>query len=547
MLPIKTNESTEIAGMKSRRRTPKLETLEARRLLTRFCGSVSQFTRTTVDDIPDGVDVGDLVAGEFDDSGFEFVVDDVSFTAPSPEIEVSAFNGFGTNTDVFGDTDQPSPGRANLNYTTGFPPVMWWEPQPYATDANQRTIDFSVSIVEPETKCFDLQLAAFEIDSTHAGGVTAADANTITGAIVVRNDGPDPTGQFDVIIYAAEAPGPYGSSTDTFLLGTMVFESLPSGETRELSLEFPDPIYQLDAQFTSGYHISAEARTLEPNVMDLRRGNEFQSISGCNADHLELDILALEALIDAGAAIGEVASTHMAHYLDGSGSPVVWSVDSAVSATVTNLEPFKASRDRAHAYAKLQIKEFSNTIQENGDTLPTELPAVEIPGSEIGRPVFDPLSSGLDLFLGINGTQGSSGVMSDIKLTHNELGGGVTAVEYSATMTITLEDEYAFDPDDARKGFFNDEARHVAMCGMAKYFDVTLDVAVPVSGSFTIGGPAGDIDRDTEVNFRDFLIIARNFGKTNADFEDGDVDADGEVGFNDFLILAENFGRSADC
>ena len=73
---------------------------------------------------------------------------------------------------------------------------------------------------------------------------------------------------------------------------------------------------------------------------------------------------------------------------------------------------------------------------------------------------------------------------------------------------------------------------------------------VPVSSSTTnqastpqSGTPEAiaDANADGAVNFQDFLVMARNFGATDAAFADGDFDGDGEVGFSDFLILVRHF------
>lgn len=52
---------------------------------------------------------------------------------------------------------------------------------------------------------------------------------------------------------------------------------------------------------------------------------------------------------------------------------------------------------------------------------------------------------------------------------------------------------------------------------------------------------AGDTDGDRDVDFTDFLVVARNFGK-EGDWRQGDFTGDGFVQFNDFLDLARNFG-----
>ena len=53
----------------------------------------------------------------------------------------------------------------------------------------------------------------------------------------------------------------------------------------------------------------------------------------------------------------------------------------------------------------------------------------------------------------------------------------------------------------------------------------------------------GDSNLDGEVNFQDFLVLANNFGRTDAAFADGDFDENGTVDFVDFLALSQNFGR----
>ena len=53
----------------------------------------------------------------------------------------------------------------------------------------------------------------------------------------------------------------------------------------------------------------------------------------------------------------------------------------------------------------------------------------------------------------------------------------------------------------------------------------------------------GDLRNDGVVDVRDFLVLARNFGKANALPEEGDLDGDEDIDLADFLILARNFGR----
>ena len=54
----------------------------------------------------------------------------------------------------------------------------------------------------------------------------------------------------------------------------------------------------------------------------------------------------------------------------------------------------------------------------------------------------------------------------------------------------------------------------------------------------------GDTNLDRQVDFADFLILAANFGRTDASWASADFDLDGTVSFADFLALSNNFGRS---
>ena len=64
---------------------------------------------------------------------------------------------------------------------------------------------------------------------------------------------------------------------------------------------------------------------------------------------------------------------------------------------------------------------------------------------------------------------------------------------------------------------------------------------------FFLGGTDplyGDANHDGSVGFDDLVILARNYGTSNATFEHGDFNGDGNVGFDDLTILARNYGQT---
>ena len=58
---------------------------------------------------------------------------------------------------------------------------------------------------------------------------------------------------------------------------------------------------------------------------------------------------------------------------------------------------------------------------------------------------------------------------------------------------------------------------------------------------WALQGQSADFDQDGRTTFLDFLILAANFNKQDASFQDGDANGDRHVTFADFLLLAEQF------
>jgi hypothetical protein len=79
-------------------------------------------------------------------------------------------------------------------------------------------------------------------------------------------------------------------------------------------------------------------------------------------------------------------------------------------------------------------------------------------------------------------------------------------------------------------------------------FDLTDDQAVDDEDMALLllaaNRPRGDADFDGQVDFRDFVALANNFGLSERTWSQGDFDSDGRVAFQDFVILANNFNNS---
>ncbi len=80
--------------------------------------------------------------------------------------------------------------------------------------------------------------------------------------------------------------------------------------------------------------------------------------------------------------------------------------------------------------------------------------------------------------------------------------------------------------------------------GAFLYSTPTAMPTIPSSDFLFFAPLAGDATRDRVVNFKDYIVLEGDFGKTNATWAMGDFNADGVVDFKDYTILEANFGTS---
>jgi|GEM_PF-5603533 len=104
---------------------------------------------------------------------------------------------------------------------------------------------------------------------------------------------------------------------------------------------------------------------------------------------------------------------------------------------------------------------------------------------------------------------------------------------------------YRFESTDGYWDAFDNGAYEIRMRPNAVRSATGEMISLGKVGEFVVSieSLAGDLNNDATVDFNDFLILAMNFGNTDATPEDGDFDLDGTVSFVDFLILGKNFGK----
>ena len=107
----------------------------------------------------------------------------------------------------------------------------------------------------------------------------------------------------------------------------------------------------------------------------------------------------------------------------------------------------------------------------------------------------------------------------------------------------TLADAFA---DDTLIGFVNDRG--------IQQVDITIVTSGRPGGGhfaidhlqFGVAALAGDVDKDGDVDFADFVVLSREFGNEDTEWRTGDFNFDQKTEFGDFLDLSNNFGKKHD-
>ena len=119
-----------------------------------------------------------------------------------------------------------------------------------------------------------------------------------------------------------------------------------------------------------------------------------------------------------------------------------------------------------------------------------------------------------------------------------------STTQYAAAPALGVS-EITLDDADLVTGASYDLAR-ATLDGVNPADDLTLDVTcnfitTPVSTTLL-----GDANFDRTVDFFDFLVVARNFRRTDAVWPEGDFNFDRRVDLSDFLWISRNFNQSSE-
>jgi hypothetical protein len=312
----------------------------------------------------------------------------------------------------------------------------------------------------------------FGLDAWHS-----TDDTKLVASVGVANGGRLKSPPFELWFYA-KAGGPAEYQPGDLILTKSGGPPLNPGQRLTLTRYIRDPVY-VDNNFTNGYYIGVH---IDPGnkLAEANDHNNAVYINMVNADHLQQDKLWIQAAL-AGFTYGFLftyngaAAQHLAHWFDGTGTPVNWQPGSFASDNLKAGPEFAWSAERAKVFLGGKLKKSVKTSVPYD----TEL---NVPSKVIGKPK---LQDNLDLAYAIAGTQGSAGNFTNVRITSTERVGRRTVYTYEADLSITYYDRYTFDTADAHKRL-GDYARHLEMCGWAKAFHVSITATTHVRGTFAL-------------------------------------------------------------
>jgi hypothetical protein len=340
---------------------------------------------------------------------------------------------------------------------------------------------------QPTTGPVDLVVTDFSLP----GGVhnrVGNNADRLLSSTTIKNYSEFPCKAFEVTYYARSDAGPYRPGD--LILGTSRGVALKPFQATTIRPDIKDPIY-LKNTFTDGYYIGVQ---IDPGnkIAETDKSNNFMQVSGKDSVDLALDLAVTQAALVAFTGLSlATAPQALSHYLDKTGTDKDWESWTTFAHEVAKGPEFAKSAKAALKTLKLGL---IKSYKANGHGFAT----LDLLESVTGKPL---LESDPDLFMTMHGTQGSSGRFTNIQVIPVDQVGKHTVYEFTATLSITYNDVYEFDADDAKKGWFwgkkyigdfaipfNEGScqRHLQMCGLAKPFKDSVTVTTTVNGDFAV-------------------------------------------------------------
>lgn len=195
---------------------------------------------------------------------------------------------------------------------------------------------------------------------------------------------------------------------------------------------------------------------------------------------------------------GDIAASHLEHFLGRSGIDLHYSLNNSVSEMVAEYEDAAFSHDQAHAYALQRILPyFEEKIRLGRVDFPGEIPLSELGFTETGRdrlqgpnvykngaifrvPIFPPTK--LNMAAAFGDFQGPhSGVIRNVKVLEGDPGSNDVSKNLTFDVEYTWNDRYTFNNDQDMSDW--DAAAYYLefIAGEAKSFNTSVKIKSTVS------------------------------------------------------------------